>query len=60
MFAVREIYLPKIEFLANELFWSFTTLIVAIWRMRARKITWKELGLQKPKKMNKRHGNKEY
>ena len=38
MFAVRELYLPKIGFLANGLFWSFTTLIVAIWKMRVRKV----------------------
>lgn len=49
MFLVREIYIPKIGFLANGLFWSFTTLVVATWRMKVRGVTWKELGLRKPK-----------
>ena len=48
MFLVREIYIPKIGFLANGLFWSFTTLVVATWRMKVRNVTWKELGLCKP------------
>ena len=48
MFLVREIYIPKIGFLANGLFWSFTTLVVATWRMKVRNVTWKELGLRKP------------
>ena len=56
MFLVREIYIPKIGFLANGLFWSFTTLIVATWRMRVRKVTWKELGLRKPKSLGKTLG----
>ncbi len=48
MFLVREIYIPKIGFLANGLFWSFTTLVVATWRMKVRNVTWEELGLRKP------------
>jgi hypothetical protein len=56
MFLVREIYIPKIGFIANGLFWSFTTLVVATWRMRARGITWKELGLRKPKNLVKTLG----
>ena len=48
MFLVREIYIPKVGFIANGLFWSFTTLIIATWRMKARNVTWKELGLRKP------------
>lgn len=48
MFLVREIYFPKIGFIANGLFWSFTTLVIATWRMKVRNITWKELGLRKP------------
>ena len=27
MFLVRELYIPKVGFIANGLFWSFTTLI---------------------------------
>lgn len=56
MFLVREIYIPKVGFLANGLFWSFTTLVVATWRMRARGVTWKDLGLSKPKSFRKTLG----
>ncbi|WP_299103910.1 CPBP family intramembrane glutamic endopeptidase [uncultured Tenacibaculum sp.] len=49
MFLIREIYFPNLHFIANGLFWSFTTLIVASWRMKVRNITWKDLGLRKPK-----------
>lgn len=56
MFLIRELYFPKIGFLANGLFWSFTTLIVATWRMSVRKVTWKELGLRKPKSVGKTLG----
>ncbi len=48
MFLIREIYFPEVGFIVNGLFWSFTTLIVAIWRMKVRNVTWKELGLRKP------------
>ena len=53
MFLVREIYIPNVGFLANGLFWSFSPLIVATWRMKARGVTWKELGLRKPKDFKK-------
>ena len=53
MFLVREIYLPKVGFIANGLFNSFITLAVAIWRMKVRGVTWKDLGLRKPKKFAK-------
>ena len=56
MFLVREIYIPKIGFIANGLFWSFTTLIVATWRMRVRDVTWKDLGLRKPENFGKTLG----
>lgn len=56
MFLVREIYMPKIGFLVNGLFWSFTTLAVATWRMRVRGVTWKDLGLSKPKSIGKTLG----
>ena len=49
MFLVREISIPKVGFMANGLFWSFTTLLVATWRMRVRGVSWKELGLLRPK-----------
>jgi len=53
MFLVREIYIPNVGFLANGLFWSFSTLAVATWRMSVRGVTWKELGLRKPKSLKK-------
>jgi hypothetical protein len=48
MFLVREIYFTSVGFIINGLFWSLTTLLFATWRMKARGISWKELGLCKP------------
>ncbi len=56
MFLVRELYFPKLGFLSNGLFWSFTTLVIATWRMKVRNVTWKELGLRKPKSLGKTIG----
>ena len=56
MFLVREIYFSKVGFIANGLFWSFSTLVVATWRMRIRGITWEALGLRKPKNLGKTLG----
>jgi uncharacterized protein len=56
MFLIREVNIPKLNFLANGLFWSITTLLVASWRMRVRNVTWKELGLCKPKSLLKTFG----
>jgi len=56
MFLVREIYIPKVGFITNGLFWSFTTLVIAIWRMKVRNVTWKELGLRKPDNFGKTLG----
>ncbi len=53
MFSIREIYFPDLGFIVNGLFWSFSTLVVAIWRMKVRGVTWKELGLRKPKNLKK-------
>jgi len=53
MFLVRELYIPNVGFIINGLFWSFTTLIVASWRMKVRGITWNDLGLRKPKSLKK-------
>lgn len=53
MFLIREIYFPNVGFLANGLFWSFSTLIIASWRMKVRGVTWKELGLCKPESYKK-------
>lgn len=49
MFLVREIYFSQVGFIANGLFWSTTTLLVAMWRMKARNVSWKDLGLERPK-----------
>ncbi|MEM7504491.1 MAG: CPBP family intramembrane glutamic endopeptidase [Pseudomonadota bacterium] len=49
MFLVRTIYVQELGFLTNGLFWSFTTLAFATWRMRARQISWADLGLCAPK-----------
>jgi len=48
MFLIREIYFDRLGFMGNGLFWSFSGLAVATWRMRARGITWAEIGLRKP------------
>ncbi|PCJ64878.1 MAG: CPBP family intramembrane metalloprotease [Bacteroidetes bacterium] len=53
MFLIREIYIPNVHFLVNGLFWSFSTLAIATWRMRARNISWKDLGLSKPSSIKK-------
>ncbi|TQV77354.1 CPBP family intramembrane metalloprotease [Aliikangiella marina] len=49
MFSIREIYFAELHFLANGLFWSTITLVVATWRMKVRGVTWKDLGLCRPK-----------
>ena len=56
MFLIREVYIPKVSFLVNGLFWSLTTLIVASWRMRVRNVSWREIGLHKPKRILKTLG----
>ncbi|MDG2194054.1 MAG: CPBP family intramembrane metalloprotease [Polaribacter sp.] len=56
MFLIRELYIPKIGFIANGLFNSLTTLAVAMWRMKARGITWRDLGLKAPKNFLKTVG----
>lgn len=53
MFLIREIYFEEVGFLINGLFWSFSTLIIATWRMKIRNISWKDIGLQKPKNIKK-------
>lgn len=56
MFLIREIYISKIGFIANGLFWSLTTLFLASWRMKVRGVSWKDLGLTKPEKLLKTLG----
>ncbi|WP_339758441.1 CPBP family intramembrane glutamic endopeptidase [Algoriphagus aquimarinus] len=53
MFLIREIYFPSVGFIVNGLFWSFTTLVIAMWRMKVRNISWKALGLRKPESIKK-------
>lgn len=53
MFLIREVYFSSVGFLANGLFWSFSTLVIAMWRMKVRDVTWKDLGLCKPKNFTK-------
>lgn len=53
MFLVREIYFQKLPFIANGLMWSLSTLIVATWRMKVHKVSWKDLGLRKPESLLK-------
>jgi len=49
MFLIREVYFSQYNFITNGLFWSFTTLLVATILMRIRGVTWKEIGIFKPK-----------
>lgn len=49
MFLIREVYFSQVGFIANGLFWSISTLVFASWRMHVRGISWKDLGLCKPK-----------
>ena len=53
MFLIREVYFSQLPFIANGLMWSFSTLIIAFWRMKVRNITWKDLGLRKPENLLK-------
>lgn len=53
MFLIREVYFEKFHFLVNGLFWSFSTLVIATWRIKVRNITWKDLGLRKPENIKK-------
>jgi hypothetical protein len=53
MFLIREIYFPNVGFIVNGLFWSFSTLVIATWRMKVRNISWKDLGLRKPESIKK-------
>lgn len=53
MFLIREIYFEKVSFIVNGLFWSFSTLAIAIWRMRVRNISWSDIGFKKPESIQK-------
>jgi hypothetical protein len=53
MFGVGELYVSGLGFVANALLMSFVTSIVASWRMRARGVTWRDVGLRKPDSLKK-------
>lgn len=53
MFLIRTVYFHQFSFIANGLMWSFTTLIVATWRMKVRGISWADLGLRRPESYKK-------
>ena len=48
MFLVREVYFSQLPFIVNGLMWSLSTLLIAVWRMKVRNVSWKDLGLKKP------------
>ncbi|OEJ98659.1 hypothetical protein A8C32_05520 [Flavivirga aquatica] len=49
LFLARELYIEPLGLIASVLISSFIALLVATWRMKTRSITWKNLGLCKPK-----------
>jgi hypothetical protein len=49
MFLIREVYFAQFNVMTNGLFWSLTTLVVAIIFMRIRGTSWQEIGLCRPK-----------
>jgi hypothetical protein len=53
MFLIREVYFPEVGFIINGLFWSLSTLVIATWRMKVRGISWKDIGLERPKNIKK-------
>ena len=53
MFLIRETYIPNSHYLVTGFLYSGTTLIVATWQMRRRGVTWKSIGLRKPKSIPK-------
>jgi len=48
MFLIRELYFSQFSFIANGLFWSFSTLLTASILLRIRGVSWCEIGLFKP------------
>lgn len=49
MFLIRETSIPNSHYLVTGFLYSGTTLVVATWQMKKRGITWKSIGLRKPK-----------
>lgn len=56
MFLVRTITIPGLGFMGNALFNSLVTLGVATWRLRVRGLSWKSLGVSRPKSFKKMIG----
>lgn len=53
MFLIRETSIPNSHYLITGFLYSGTTLIVATLMMRRRGVTWKSLGLRRPKSIKK-------
>lgn len=53
MFLIREIAFSDVGFIANGLFNSLTTLVVATWILKARAVTWNDLGLNSAQSFKK-------
>lgn len=53
MFLIRETSIPNTHYLVTGFLYSGTTLIVATWMMKKRGVTWKSLGLTRPKNIKK-------
>tara|TARA_R110002096_G_C14653390_1_gene726660 strand:- start:2462 stop:3139 length:678 start_codon:yes stop_codon:yes gene_type:complete len=53
MFLIRETSIPNTHYLVTGFLYSGTTLLVASLQMKRRGITWKSIGLQKPKNLLK-------
>ncbi|WP_272149255.1 CPBP family intramembrane glutamic endopeptidase [Tenacibaculum aiptasiae] len=49
MFLIRETYIPNTHYLVTGFLYSGTTFIVATWQMHRRGVTWKSIGLKRPK-----------
>lgn len=53
MFLIRETSIPNSHYLVTGFLYSGTTLLVATWMMKRRGISWKNLGLVRPKSIKK-------
>jgi membrane protease YdiL (CAAX protease family) len=53
MFLIREVVFSGVGFIANGLFHSLTTLVVATWILKARAVTWNDLGLNRAQSFKK-------
>ena len=53
MFIIRETSIPNTHYLVTGFLYSGTTLIMATWLMKRKGVTWKSIGLRKPKSIPK-------